>query len=879
MSGASIHTGSRRFATKRWPFQPIPWRCSTPTAGGTRPRRKIELGMSTLVPPMDAEVEQLLIQINNLSVRVEQAENELISIKRTKASNIVGAQMEDVVNTGSPAVLATARKRAPRNKGASDIDHGIELWDQASVKQDCQLVDSALIGVGRMLLKLEMAHGQVVNSKEEHETQSAIMTEAIARGFLCRARRVRCAAALWKTRNHLFSFVLHTTRFEILRQRKMDNIVRASSTEREVRRTQRCFGAWYMEALAQRGHVEYIRTASRTAAAKRDRTMLRKVLRAWRRDCVGPQSVRSCRQRRAEALHAARSRVQEVEGLICARKKAAGEPAERLIITNDMVYREMSRTIYHAALKKQVWWCMRHHFVALRRAVTMQIAASEMAIKHYRTTVYGFVFYPWTEYLYTSPNATLNRKLWPRPRCYVPRYSQRLVDRFVRKRVRRHLIQPYWAHWRQRYDAWAAGRKLRTCLDARTRLAHWGCWRKAVTRRHELRSKAVKAWHETGRQLLGRPLRAWYLFTRTRRIRRMDQRRLVATHARARERRLRQKLMRAWHHQAIYGRVEGLYTRAELVRSLAELQAHGRRLEARAEAHAAACEDATRRLEDERGRATRAGARLKDRDDHATRMHLAIHHAEAEIDRICSAIECVAKLHPNAARTALIRSLSEHNTHSGIREVDKTDQSRKLPFKPESFLHELVRVDDDVAEASTTPQKSKDAQGHDNPPYEDVDGKLLDEGVDVDREVLMLRVRFVLDQASSDFRTFSHFGGKMLYSVERQDDDLDADSPLVEVSTQKEVWRSVSRDDSVDKVLKMVRDLKEGWQMWDFLVKGDVSVLNEKHAIAWKDMEGVAIDVDTKWSSLKASTLSGAQRLATWGEFLRALKHPGQQAL
>ena len=55
-----------------------------------------------------------------------------------------------------------------------------------------------------------------------------------------------------------------------------------------------------------------------------------------------------------------------------------------------------------------------------------------------------------------------------------------------------------------------------------------------------------------------------------------------------------------WHHQAVYGRVEGLYTRAELVRSLAELQAHARRLETRGEFYGVTCEEAFKQLEDER---------------------------------------------------------------------------------------------------------------------------------------------------------------------------------------------------------------------------------------------------------------------------------------
>ena len=54
----------------------------------------------------------------------------------------------------------------------------------------------------------------------------------------------------------------------------------------------------------------------------------------------------------------------------------------------------------------------------------------------------------------------------------------------------------------------------------------------------------------------------------------MFQERLVALYRRSRARRLCWKVLHAWHHQSVYGRVEGLYTRPQLITSLGEERDH-----------------------------------------------------------------------------------------------------------------------------------------------------------------------------------------------------------------------------------------------------------------------------------------------------------------
>ena len=97
-------------------------------------------------------------------------------------------------------------------------------------------------------------------------------------------------------------------------------------------------------------------------------------------------------------------------------------------------------------------------------------------------------------------------------------------------------------------------------------------------------------------------------------------------------------------------------------------------------------------------------------------------------------------------------------------------------------------------------------------------GKQSSATADVEPEVCMLRARFILDQPAADFWENSHFRGRELYDSNYQ-------------------------GSSVDKLLKIARDLQEGLELWDFLVYGDASNLSGKHLDAWKDTGAAPGDI------------------------------------
>jgi len=753
--------------------------------------------MQELLPPLDAQVEELLARIDALKDEVKFAEAELFAFRRAQTQT-----------KGHPAKAETDILQMPADGpgGTRDYYPDKHLTSSSGFKHVSE--------VGQALSKLEMIHGL---RKDEKDVGSRGLQQAVIRGIMYRGRYLRCASELQNLQENLIHYLLQPTRHEILRQRRFDDIILAHNAELAMWHAHRCLEAWRNEALMRRKYAEFIRTTSLAVITRRCKVFLHIIVRAWRRECIGPRSRRNSQQRRLKLLREARNEIQERERRQMVNDKKT-RFSEQLLITNEMVKCKVSQDIYRKTLKRRVWWCLYHHFLALREVVKMEANALALAIKFNNCIIYRRVFIPWTDYLHASPNTGLERARWPRPRCYQPLYSQVLVDRFVRRHSRRNFVLPFWTYWRQYHSARKAERVLSKHNNSRISLSLWNYWRKATVRRIELRSMAVRFWRETGRQLLVRPLRAWYVHTHMNRVRRSHQDRLALTHARSHARRICQKLFRAWHHQAVYGRVEGLYTRTELVRCLAELRGHSRRLEMHAERHSSACEEAIHYNLDACDRARLAATRLKKCSNGATRKTLAIHRAETEINRIGSVIECIAKLQPVAVRQAMVCSLYQQSTRNVASEVVNLDSVPKLPFKPESSLHELVHDGLKVTRwppADIIP-RSKLHRAHSS--SKNFVGKQSSATADVEPEVCMLRARFILDQPAADFRENSHFRGRELYDSNYQ-------------------------GSSVDKLLKIARDLQEGLELWDFLVYGDASNLSGKHLDAWKDTGAAPGDI------------------------------------
>ena len=66
------------------------------------------------------------------------------------------------------------------------------------------------------------------------------------------------------------------------------------------------------------------------------------------------------------------------------------------------------------------------------------------------------------------------------------------------------------------------------------------------------------------------PFKSWVAFAEAAQTRRVQQTRIVKAYLRWKTRQKLERILKTWRHQAVYGRIEGMYTRSMLSRSLGE---------------------------------------------------------------------------------------------------------------------------------------------------------------------------------------------------------------------------------------------------------------------------------------------------------------------
>jgi hypothetical protein len=81
---------------------------------------------------------------------------------------------------------------------------------------------------------------------------------------------------------------------------------------------------------------------------------------------------------------------------------------------------------------------MDHFKVILERSH----AANKSALRHFFHNSAGRCFYAWSNWTYTIGTG-LERKRWPGPRKYEVRYNQKLVEHFIKLRLKKMTFRPW----------------------------------------------------------------------------------------------------------------------------------------------------------------------------------------------------------------------------------------------------------------------------------------------------------------------------------------------------------------------------------------------------------------------------------------------------
>jgi len=178
-------------------------------------------------------------------------------------------------------------------------------------------------------------------------------------------------------------------------------------------------------------------------------------------------------------------------------------------------------------------------------------------------------------------------------------------------------------------------------------------WCQRAKYQRGLRKEAVSLWKEYADRQMGVPFRMWFLYAERRVKKKQDRDRLLSAHDRMRTRRMLWKMMRAWRHQAVYGRLEGMYTRRELVRSLAEQKELCENLQQQVQDSLKSIEEMSQLMANEKERVSKFEEMIKGRDAEIDKYKMAIHHAEQDVVRLQSLIDAAQQINPRVTNAIL----------------------------------------------------------------------------------------------------------------------------------------------------------------------------------------------------------------------------------
>ena len=264
----------------------------------------------------------------------------------------------------------------------------------------------------------------------------------------------------------------------------------------------------------------------------------------------------------------------------------------------------------------------------------------ELAVHHWEANMLTTIFRTWKE---IRDQGVLGISHQPR----APPKSRALINR--------HLIKARGdaARLRRVFNAMRAFTRLRAEVTRRfKRTRHRAFkfvldgWRRQARIQRRLRQASVDQWKKVSQRLMVAPFRKWYVWTQSRRATRQTHEIILAAYQRRKLLHIRQNAFKTWAHNAIYGKIVGMHSRAELVEALNEQKNHSKALEAAMDESQKTVMLLNKSLSDCQDRVEELQSQLEKQEDDKIRQKFALHAAEQEIVRLQSLLDGMASVHP-----------------------------------------------------------------------------------------------------------------------------------------------------------------------------------------------------------------------------------------
>ena len=305
------------------------------------------------------------------------------------------------------------------------------------------------------------------------------------------------------------------------------------------------------------------------------------------------------------------------------------------------------------------------------------------------------------------------------------------------------------------------------------------------------------------------PFRMWFVWMDQRKRKKTDQQRLVTAYIRTKHRKFLWNILRGWRHQAVYGRIAGLYSRNDLMRSLTEQKQQCKMMETEMNAYVGNVNDMNKMLEENTKKVKEMEIAVRKKDGKAMELRLAMHHCEQEMVKMQSLVDCVQQVAPGVAKH--INELQGGSFDFGARGLNALVELRKTEEKQtgkETALSKTdLAVEDDDGGLLFGAEEDEEGKGGED---EGEKAAPVDDGViDADSQ----RMNWVLNRA--DFR------GIDMQTIVKDDEDSEGED-------------AGEKDPKVE-VLELRQQLVNLYGLFEFLRGGDINVLSKREREAFEE--------------------------------------------
>jgi len=476
----------------------------------------------------------------------------------------------------------------------------------------------------------------------EERTIAVIKIAALIRGWLARRRYQKYWKAMYEFRLGRVKKFLFLIETDLTTAGNIESGTRSLVMKRNTATVQKIFERWcYICRQTAPFRRANMQAAENKFQAKR-LELLAKTFLAFKNGTIGGDSHKQVRKERRAMVERLRLELKE--------KNQHTEGKRKLVITE----LELKRAVHHEVVlssiakrntrhKRKVM----NHFISILDKANH---ANKIALRHKFQHFAGKCFYAWSDWTYTVGTG-LERKRWPGPRRYEVRYNRKLVEHFVKGRLKKMTFMPWkrFAKTQATVNIMFATKLTKFVSD------NFLAWRRLTQHYKVIRKDAVSKWMGYSKDIISGPYFAWKGIVNNAVMKRNQQNGLVTAYIRWKQRQKLIRILQTWRHQALYGGVEGMYSRTTISKSLGEQKSMCAALQKMISRQTVDLEECKELVNREVKLRKKMEDSVVDKDSEIERLRMKGHHVDQELRRLLAVIESMAKINP--AQIALLKEM------------------------------------------------------------------------------------------------------------------------------------------------------------------------------------------------------------------------------